>query len=557
MLRENKLGEGTFGIVYSATSPDTHNKYAVKRNLVEEGTSFIGVLREVDVLNKLRNHPHIVKLEKVAFGQPFAKGCFSPLVGKDRNDMKDDAIHFVFDKATQDLHKFVHHTPCPDFALVKRYMTQFLLGVEYMHAMKIIHRDLKPSNLLIFNSPQGASSSGSLDKDALDNPNVVKICDFGLAKPYTYQGDQTPNTVTSWYRAPEIALYCPTYDYKTDVWSAGCVLFEMIAKKAFVHGASDENDDVISRILGALPQALTVKQLREIVKSNRWRTTKLKATHNPKNRLPLAQRLGLSKGGIEQFEKKAGKIDLFCDLLTNMLQFDWEKRYTITQCLDHPFFADQRNLIEATRTKFPANPVKEQPIIVRDCIERHWMSLVATDIFNNRDTLKWYNHRALFQAMDLFDRYLYVMFHCTEIPENAIESEFKGLIHDKFETELRFVTCMYLSVKFFNSIHYPVPFDAVASEVYRTKEAKLIAEQFEGAFVKNCLEYNIYRPTVYEIADEFGERLSEEQIRDLIILYSMNNTINDVLPSQLYKFYRDKLKDKTVDDLFTVVVTTE
>ena len=59
MLRGDKLGEGTFGIVYAGSSPKSKRQYAIKRNLVEEETSFIGVPRELDMLTKLR---HIASL---------------------------------------------------------------------------------------------------------------------------------------------------------------------------------------------------------------------------------------------------------------------------------------------------------------------------------------------------------------------------------------------------------------------------------------------------------------------------------------------------------------
>ena len=156
MLRGDKLGEGTFGIVYSGSSPKSNRQYAIKRNLVEDETSFIGVPREVDVLNKLRHHPHIVRLEQVSFGHPFSGGCFSPLLGKDRTSQRDDSIHFVFKQAAYDLHRFVYGAVITDFALIKRYMVNMLLGIKYMHSQKIIHRDLKPSNVLIFGDEKDA-----------------------------------------------------------------------------------------------------------------------------------------------------------------------------------------------------------------------------------------------------------------------------------------------------------------------------------------------------------------------------------------------------------------
>lgn len=544
MQRGDKLGEGTFGIVYSATSPKTNTKYAVKRNLTEEAMSFIGVSREVDVLNKLRHHPHIVRLEKVAVGQPFEGACFSPLIGKDRESQRDDSIHFVFKEAAYDLHRFIYGALFTDFRVMKRYMVNMLLGAEYMHGQRIIHRDLKPSNVLIFGE----------EKDALGVANVSKICDFGLAKPFTYQGNQTPKTVTSWYRAPEITLGYPHYDYKSDVWSLGCILYEMVAKRAFIPEVPDNDNEILSTILGALPQELSLRKRRELVTSNKWRTVTLTPAHSPRIRKSFTQQIGLSDESLKQFEKEAGKMNLFCDLLDNMLRFEWDNRYTATNCLDHAFFDDYRTLISETRKQYPPFPRKDKPIIIRKSIERKWVAQIVIEIFNNRNKLSWYSHRALFQAMDLFDRYLAVMFHNTVIPPNASESDLKGFIHDKFGTELRFMTCLYLCIKFFSSIHYPIKYDTVVTEEHCTPEATLIAEQFEGGFIKNCLEYDIYRPTIYEAADEYGDRLEDTDIRDLVILYSMNSSFSGMTAVELYHYYRTNLRGQPIESLFAPIV---
>lgn len=541
MLRGNKLGAGTFGIVYSGTSPKSNRQYAIKRNLVEEKTSFIGVPREVDVLNKLRHHPHIVKLEQVSFGQPFNGNCFSPLMGHDRKSQRDDTIHFIFKQASYDLHMFIYGAVIRDFSLIKRYMVNILLGIEYMHSQHIVHRDLKPSNVLIFGE----------EKDAAGIGNVAKICDFGLSKPYTYQGYQTPNTVTSWYRSPEITLGYPHYDYKSDIWSAGCILYEMMAKRAFIPDVADNNDEILSSILGTLPVELSVRKFRELVRSNKWRQVKLTRAYSPRARKSFKEQIGLTRTGLKQFEQQAGDLDMFCDLIDNMLKFEWDLRYTATQCLNHPFFNDSRHIIEKTRSSYPPKfSEHEQPLIIHKCVERKWMAQAATEIFNNRCSLKWYSNRALFQAMDLFDRYLAAMFHATTIQPNMVESDLKGFIHDKFGAELRFMTCVYLCIKYFSSIHYPISFENIVSKEYRTNEATLIAEQFEGGLIKNCLEYNIYRHTVYEAADNFGDKLEDTDIRDLIVLYSMNNSFTGMKPTELYQYYRNNLKGKPIENLF-------
>lgn len=541
MLRGEKIGEGTFGIVYSGKKEG--KKVAVKRNLVEEQTSFIGVPREVDILSKMRHYPHIVRLEVVAFGNPFTNNIFSPLHGPERESQRDDTIHFIFGQAAYDLHRYIYGATVIDFSVTKRYMIHALLGLEYLHANNIIHRDIKPSNILIFGD----------ETDAAGSHNVAKLCDFGLSKPYTYQGSQTPCTVTSWYRAPEIALGYPHYDYKVDVWALGCVFFEMIAKRAFVPDVNDDNDAVLSAILAALPQELSMRKFRELIRSNKWRRINLAPNYIPRHRKSFPEQMGFTKDGLAKFERQAGKLSVFCDLLNAMLNFDWEQRCTITDCINHEFFRDYSDLIALTRKRFPPCPEKHRPLIVRTCMERKWMADTVTEIFNNRSCFRWYTHRSLFQAMDLYDRYLSAMFQNTPIPPNAVESNLKGFIHDKFNSDLRFMTCLYLAIKFFSSIQYPISFETIVTKDYCTKEAKLIAENFEGSIIKYCLEFNIYRPTLYECADEFNDKLDETDIRNLIILYSMNDSISGLTHYDIYSYYRKHLKAAPIETLLAPI----
>ena len=297
-----------------------------------------------------------------------------------------------------------------------------------------------------------------------------------------------------------------------------------------------------------------MRKMREFVRSNKWRTVRLTNAHKSVKRRSFMQQMGFNNELKQQFQAEAGGLESFCDLLNHMIMFEWERRYTVTQCIDHPFFSEYKLLIDETRKKYQPKCRPEQVIVIRDCVERKWMADAATEIFNNRGRLHWYTHRALFQAMDLFDRYLYVMFHSASIPTNAVESDLKGLIHDKFGAELRFMTCLYLCIKYFSSIHQPVKFDTIVAKEYCTKEAKLIAEQFEGGFIKNCLEYDIYRPTVYESADDFNDKLEDPDIRDLIMLYSMNNTFSGMKASELYQHYRTHLRGQPIEILFSPLI---
>ena len=525
MLRGDKLGEGTFGIVYATPDGD----YALKRNLSETDSSFLGAIRELNILHLLRNHPNIVHLEQVIFGQVFTDSCFSPLVGEDRTSQRDDNVHFLFPKASQDLHDYIYDNDEEDFMLVKKFMVDTLLGLEYMHTRKIIHRDLKPGNILLFKK---------------DFKITAKLCDFGLSKPYTSQGEQTPGVVTVTYRAPEILLSDPNYDYKIDIWSLGCIFYELISKRAFISECEDDDGAIMKDVLSSLPDALSTWQFNTWIKNNRHKQFNIRQ-RQVKNRKTFYQQLDLSAADIKLFNKNCGSLDVFCDLLGKMIKFNKNERYTVTQCLDHAFFEDYKSLIENTRL-YNVNLSKSNILMV-NCMERNWMAQTTICLFNARENLEWYNHRCLFQAIDMFQRYLYVMHQ--NVSSTLIESEYTGKIHDEFHTNLLFMTCIYISIKYFSSIHYPIPFSAIVQEEFLTDSCKAIVEQFEGGLIKNCFQYDIYKTTLYEAADDFGDHLNDEEIRNLLMIFTSNPSIGNKSPHDVYQYYKEHMNTGNLDDL--------
>jgi serine/threonine protein kinase len=97
-------------------------------------------------------------------------------------------------------------------------------SVQYLHSIKVIHRDLKPSNLLIF-------------KDM-----TLKLGDFGLAREAapTEMLPVRREICTLWYRAPELIMGDESYCSKIDVWSAGCIMLEMLVGRCATAGRVED-----------------------------------------------------------------------------------------------------------------------------------------------------------------------------------------------------------------------------------------------------------------------------------------------------------------------------
>jgi mitogen-activated protein kinase 1/3 len=186
-------------------------------------------------------------------------------------------------------------------------MYQLLRGCLYIHSSNIIHRDLKPSNLLL-------------------NKNCdLKICDFGLARGY----EETTTTlteyvVTRWYRAPEVILNASHYTNALDVWSIGCIFAELLGRAPLFPG--DDYLDQIKRTIAVLGTPthedmtfigndLARKYIRKLPKRNKQSWASLYPKANP----------------------------VALNLLGKMLIFNPEKRYTVKQCLKHPYFEGLHN----------------------------------------------------------------------------------------------------------------------------------------------------------------------------------------------------------------------
>ena len=147
---------------------------------------------------------------------------------------------------------------------------QLARGLAYVHSQGIVHRDVKPANVLIFIG----------DDTPLLNL-LVQLADFGMARkrslqpqrlrgkqlvaadnsPVTMRLPMTARVCTSWYRAPEL-LFLPadvgevSYSSAIDVWSFGCVLYEILSGHPLCAG--DGPLDILGILMGVLgaPPAL-------------------------------------------------------------------------------------------------------------------------------------------------------------------------------------------------------------------------------------------------------------------------------------------------------------
>ena len=220
----NRLGEGTYGIVYRARRKSASAEIvALKRiRMDQENEGFpVSSLREISLLRQL-SHPNVLKVLEVA-------------VGSDPQD-----IFLVMEYCEQDMAHLIDHVSTKykrsvfKPSEVKCLIHQLLQGVCYLHKQFVLHRDLKLSNLLL-------NSSG-----------MLKIADFGLARAFGEPKEPlTPKVVTLWYRSPELLLGDSKYTTAVDMWSIGCIFGEFIKSTPLLPGKSERHQlELICDLLG-------------------------------------------------------------------------------------------------------------------------------------------------------------------------------------------------------------------------------------------------------------------------------------------------------------------
>lgn len=135
--------------------------------------------------------------------------------------------------------------------LVVDYVLQALEGLAHAHARSIIHRDLKPSNLFLSNRADGTQ--------------IIKILDFGISKSMEQESGTVPKRVQQLtggravlgsppYMSPEQVRSPKSVDHRTDIWSLGIVMYELLTNSMPFGG--DQIQETFAQILEKQPQPI-------------------------------------------------------------------------------------------------------------------------------------------------------------------------------------------------------------------------------------------------------------------------------------------------------------
>lgn len=172
-----------------------------------------------------------------------------------------DNFCIVFEELGMSIYDLVRQENGLGIEVIQEYSREMLKQLQMIHRNRLTHTDLKPENILL----------------QKEDRNRLKIIDYGNA---TFDDEHHSSTInTRLYRSPEVILGCCTWDQKSDVWSLGCIVYELLTNKLLFKPESNHEHlaQIEKRTQQNIPQWMVrnVKQeINEHINSSRHQFNK-------------------------------------------------------------------------------------------------------------------------------------------------------------------------------------------------------------------------------------------------------------------------------------------
>uniref|UniRef100_A0A0D9Y765 non-specific serine/threonine protein kinase n=1 Tax=Oryza glumipatula TaxID=40148 RepID=A0A0D9Y765_9ORYZ len=287
-IAERAVGRGSFGVVFQAKCLETGERVAVKKVLQDARYKN----RELQTMQVL-DHPNVACL----------KHYFCSTTAKE-----ELYLNLVLEYVPETVHRVIRHynkmSQRMPLIYVKLYMYQICRALAYIHnCVGVCHRDIKPQNILV-----------------KGEPNISYIC-------------------SRYYRAPELIFGATEYTTAIDVWSAGCVLAELLLGQPVFPGDSgvDQLVEIIKFPPFRLAHAGDLLYFIQVLGTPTREEIKHMNPNYTEFKFPQIKAHPWHKIFHKRMPSEA------VDLVSRLLQYSPHLRCSALEVLIHPFFDELRD----------------------------------------------------------------------------------------------------------------------------------------------------------------------------------------------------------------------
>lgn len=299
----SSVGSGSFGTVYQAQLKTTGNIVAIKK--VFQDRKYKN--RELSILKQL-NHINVIKLKDFFYTKTDQLKEDNNTINMSEDVYLNVVMDFIPDTMSRVIRSFYKNKKEIPKETLRLFSYQLLRSIAYIHSIGICHRDIKPQNILV----------------DIKN-NIVKLCDFGSAKKLSQYENNVSYICSRYYRAPELIFNSSSYSNAVDVWSIGCVIIELVIGVPVFQGEC------------------SVDQLVEIIK--------MLGTPSKKDIIAMNSEYNDYKFPVikcftwKQILGKYSNVDHnFLDLISKIMVYNPQNRYSAFEALAHSYFDSLREL---------------------------------------------------------------------------------------------------------------------------------------------------------------------------------------------------------------------
>jgi len=426
-----KIGAGGYSSIYEFSFPNRPDKkYAIKITELDESMIDLSIILEIAILRNYQ-HQNIIEIIDVvmnAYGSNNLRGIgiIMPLaIGSLFDIMKENL-------SIQEKDKISYNICC---------------GLSFLHYHDIIHRDIKPHNILIFEN---------------NGEKIAKITDMGVSAPLgCVMIDPEDIGFTLLYTPPEVLLG-NTYDISADVWSLGCVLYELYTNKVLFMNMNPDptvsNQILIQFAILGTPDNSIWDGFENLPKYNK----------------------SFPQYKTKQLELFLAIPDIMKDLILSCLTYDPNKRPSVFEIISNSYFDSVRISGLEFNTRSCVSTLDEKDIIINNNLQNNFITknlpILLDWLFSLFIEFKS-NIRTIHLALKIIDMYL----------------EKSSILGKNFQ--LLGMCAVYISTNICDSLRsvLPIEYIIMIDSIYNT-------EQFEFMImdILKILEFNLIVSLPYD-----------------------------------------------------------